>query len=582
MLTLSATASPREGIHSAISFDTSARVSRGGVTEIPLTAVPNFGNTISFEIQIPPEHGVLSKPVNHSDHQAVVIYHHDGSGRILEDEFTFKVKSAGLAKSISYRARISIIPSPAGIVFQPLVLNFGAVTVSENSQRQVTISNSGGSRLNAKLLFPRGYSSECDVVMLNENESTNIAIIFSPMETGEISGEVATIPDVGKESLHLRGCGQPRFVVTKCGAVEWEIRNQSTNSIRINATGGDGWLMPPEMLITPKTTQVISFHQLEVDDGVVNNTNRDIRVQLSDGLSSNEIELPQPKRFIPITVQQISPETLGTLILGGSVPISFRIQNRSEFPKQVTWNASSTSGGCLSKDNAIKLRGGEMREITFNWTPTVPGNALLKLFANDGSKSKQSLLWKVKVFNESSNQHSGDLPSTIPSIQENNEVRPTGETPLPTKQLSAIQEITWGIKTSWSGERLPFLEWKAGDESPSRVVVEDIILVPTKGSDAFHQHEEVHVPPLTVKSVPLAVSGYKLQADHEKISILRISPGSHLITIKLYKKGNADPESCSSVQLTVPPRASWWSRFKTPFCLIALAILILLFRAMRR
>lgn len=578
MMIVTALSSEKGVVTSVIAFDDSTKVSRGDEGEIILNAVPNYGNTITFEIERPPLHGTLTPPLNQSDHTALVIYRHDGKKGVLEDGFSFRVKSVGRAKSIAYKINIHILPPPALLTFEPQMLNFGAVMVSEKSQKNITITNIGGKKTTGRLLLPKGFTApEGDGFTLNEDQSTQITISFSPIGVGDVSEEASLLPSLEKEALILKGSGRPRYEISKRAALEWEIKNLSPNSIRINFTGGEGWVMPTETLFSPKQNQIISFQQIEQTEVETKAPEKNTSVSISDGMSTNEIELPQPTRFIPLSVQQISQESLGTALIGSSLPVSFRFHNRSQSTKEIKWSASSASGGGMSEPKLVKLRGGEINDVSFTWIPSLPGAAVLKVSVFEGSKLPQEFFWKATVFAGSITPESSSQPFPIglPTEQRDEEI-PASPTPAEVKPIPPVNEATWGVEVSWLGRQRAFITWNAGSESQSRVSLEEIHLVQSDISNANHISEASKIP-TSVRLESVALTGFNQvrKENHEMIKLPELSPGWHLIRLTLNTVGNSTPDASSQLQVMIPQKTSVWNICKMPIGILLLIFLLL-------
>ncbi len=576
----------KEWIRSVVSFDTSTNVIRGGDVDVILTAVPNYGNTIVFEIQSPPHHGTVTPPVNLSDRTAVLSYHHDGTKIPPEDFFTFRTSSVGMAKSVAYHAKINIHSPPALLVFKPKTLNFGEVILSESRCTNVAISNIGGMKITGKLLLPSRFSSpDGDGFTLDEGESTNLTICFSPMEEGIKSDETSILPALQKELLILKGIGVPRYKVEKIDALNWRFKNRSTNEIRISFAGGEGWVMPGEIPIPPQSERLVVFKQSEIDELLTNSSSKDTHVQISDGLCTNEIELPQPKRFIPLSVQQVSPELLGSAPIGTSLHVSFQFQNRSESAKQVKWQAQSASGGGMSEAKSVEVGGGSVQQVEWDWTPSLPGDATLKISVMDGSKSLPEIIWKAKVLAGSSARDS--LPhenvGSISEEQKNDDILPTSiSSTIVSNQLPPIEEIVWGSERSWWGRQSVFIEWKSPANPAVGVTVEEITLVRPSAAGALDKTGAgFNVPPMKFQFLRLKFVEEKKGDAYHRILLPNLSSGCHLLKLTI-RDHDGRALNSSTIQIQIPPEPSPWNFWRMPLGIFVLILLVLFFLLIRR
>jgi hypothetical protein len=576
-------------IKPTIVYDASAEVMRGGDGEITLKAVPNYGNPISFEVIKPPAHGTLSIPKNITDHSAVVSYRHDGSKGSLLDEFSFRGRTLGRAVSAVSKAEIRIIPPSPLITFSPALLDFGDVILSESRTTNVTIANLGGTKATGRMVLPKGFKApDGDRFSLDGDESVVLEVSFSPMEAGVSSGEANTIPPYKYTTLSLKGVGRPRFEIIKKGPAEYEVINRSSNTIRINFSGGSGWQLPAEKPVPPNGRETISFQQMELDEpeGVQHpdQTNPSI-VHISDGLTVIDMDLPAPKRFIPLMVQRGLPEPLVATPFGASIPVSFRLQNRSEFPKKIRWAAVSQSGGGTSGSRSVELGPGEVKEVRYDWVPTLSGEAALKLLVDEGAKKPHELIWKTRVLAASSSMpivDSNPSPTSSASAEGTNESPP----PLPSQQaethiIPRLDDLVWRCMNRWFGSPVVLLEWNARTNSTSTTTLEELVMV--RSEDHACQAGGDSLVPSAFNMTAIPLNGFKhcLKGGRKTIEISHLSPGWHLLRLTQFAEGNSVPIACSQIQVRLPEKSSWWQAWKVPLGILAIALLLLFLRAHR-
>ena len=584
-------------IKPTIAFDTKARVMRGGEVEITLNAVSNYGNSIDFEIRTPPMHGTLGVTKNISDHSAVVTYHHDGTKSPKDDVFTFRAKTLGRAASAVSEVSIQIIPPAPQITFSAKSLDFGEVLLSETRDTNITITNIGGVRATGRLLLPKGFTApDADRFSLDEGESAVLVLQYIPMEEGASSGVVTTLPVLGEEGATLKGVGVPRFEITNRGPVEWEISNKSGQPIRVNfscVNSGQDWQMPKETLIEAHGGKIVTFQQIEPAElaelaGGASKpvTDRSPTVLVTDGLSSKEIQLPPPRRFVPLMVQGITPEKLPNASLGSSVPVAFRLHNRTEFPKLAHWSAVSQSGGGTSTNNALELRPGEMKEVSFDWSPSLPGDAVLKVIVDEGASSPHELLWKMHVLSgsPSASGTSAGISSAAPSPEVSPEELPTAPPPSSEgKMIPGVEDVAWNIQFSWLGKHSVVIEWKDQEKVSPRVVLNEMCLVRSVEVDAPQPTDETSkLPAVKLEAFPLIGYLQSKNGDHQRITISKLSPGWHLLTLSLFADGDSVPASSSQLQVKVPAKVPWWVLWKVPMGISAIFFLVLFLRNQRR
>jgi hypothetical protein len=576
-------------IKPTIVYDARAEVMRGGDREITLKAVPNYGNPISFEVIKPPAHGTLSIPKNVTDHSAVVSYRHDGSKGSLIDEFSFRGRTLGRAVSAVSTAEIRIIPPAPMITFSPAHLDFGDVILSESRTTNVTITNLGGTKATGRMMLPKGFTApDGDRFSLDGDESVVLAVSFSPMESGVSSGDVSTLPSYKNTTLSLKGVGRPRFEIIKKSPAEYEVINRSSNPIRMNFSGVTAWQLPSEKPVPPNGRETISFQQMELDEpeGLQHpdQTNRSI-VHISDGLTVIDMDLPAPKRFIPLMVQRGLPEPLVTTPFGVSIPVSFRLQNRSEFPKKIRWTAGSQSGGGTSGSRSVELGPGEVKEVRYDWIPTLSGEAALKLLVDEGAKKPHELIWKTRVLAASSSMpivDSNHSPTSSASAEGTNE----SPSPLPSPQaetriIPRLDDLVWRFMNRWFGSPVVLLEWNARTNSTSTTTLEELVMVRSDEHLSEAGGDSLVPSAFNMTSIPLNGFKHCLKGDRETMEISHLSPGWHLLRLTQFAEGNSVPIACSQIQVRLPEKSPWWQAWKVPLGILAIALLLLFLRAHR-
>ena len=564
-------------------LDSSVKLPRGSDVEITLSAVPSYGSRILFEITTQPLHGVLSELKSSSDHTAMVVYHHDGSRSPTVDEFAFRAQAPGQSKSSAAKVSIRLLPPPARLVFEPRELNFGELPLGDKIGTNIVMTNRGGIRAAGRLILPNGFSApEGDRYDLDEGESTIRRLEFCPMEERDYSTQANTLPPVEKDPLALHGKGTPRIEVTKLGPVEWVIKNLSKKPFQLSFSGGVGWIIPIDTLLNSGMKMRFSFQQAD-QENQDQSVHESSLVHVSDGLSSRDLELPPVRRFIPVTIQSISLSSLGKIPIGCSIPVEFSLLNRSEFPKHMTWKATSAAGGGSSSPVPLELLGGEVRNIRFDWKPSFPGIASLNVSVEEGTKTHRELTWIAEVIlpavSDSSLPSSGIIP-----IQDQNPVvdaviqdQPPGVSrniiPIP-----PLDNVSWEAISSWSGKPRIKLTWEAKEGDESTVQIDERVMrikgnnkIPTRIPSPTGQTFGIVFTP--VEHTPGNRMGSRMVCE-----LTNLQSGWHLIQLGRIARGN-NPEARSQLQVCVPSRKSFWSTWKTPLGILTIILLILFLRA---
>ena len=570
--------------------DAVARVSRGGEVEITLDAIPSYGNAITFQIQNPPIHGTLSGLHGTSDHTASVTYHHDGSKSPLADTFTFRAQATGQSVSETCLGTITIVPPRASLVFDPPSLDFGELTLPEKRQTKVTIINRGGTIAEGRLVLPKGFSAPlAERYRLGEGESNIVAIEFDPMEEREYRGPVVTLPSCEIMPLELHGVGVARFEVTKHSPSEWRIKNLTDTPLKISYTGGEGWILPKETTLPPNDSRIVAFQQAEAEEGgggATNPVSSNSVVHLSDGLSDRDLELPPPTRFLPTVVQAVTPSALGNVPIGATVQIAWTIINRSEFPKHLTWQLVSPSGGGSDAAVPLDLKGGESREISYGWKPALPGDATITATVSEGRSTHQELIWKARVMTgtgaDTSLTFDTNHAATNGEQSENEQPQVSSApsaAPANFKPIPSVDGIGYEVKAPCWGGAWVVLKWNGNEADLSRFKIEEQQLV---FLGPLNINKETFQPPKTKLVVtPVDTSTAKQEDDHLQLKLQALPPGWHHLVLSQFSKEGL-LEAQTQFQIRMPAKLSLWERMKIPVGILVISFLLFYLRKIRR
>jgi hypothetical protein len=568
-LQLSAFCSEKE-VSPTFAKEASVQVLRGSEVEIVLEAIPDYGNPISFEIQSNPHHGQLSNLTSTSDHTAVVTYRHDGTRMPLADEFQFRAQSPGRAKSPATRVSIEVIPPPVRLEIDPGEVNFGALLLGDKRQTNITIRNLGGVKAVGRLVLPSGYSApEGAAYSLDEGEVMKIVVEFSPQEEKDYAGQADSQPEYQGGSLLLKGEGLPQFDITKKDPLTCSVTNRSDEPLRLSFVGDPAWIIPPVTALPPHAEKDFSFQQAEYDEETF--VSHSSEIQISDGSSTRLFELPPVQEFIPLTVTAAPKTNLGTVSLGSSQVVNFSILNRSEMGKNIRWMAESTSGGGMPSEASLTLVGGEYKDLHYEWLPTLPGEATLKITVKEGTKTTHELLWKASVTPDSSaaQASSSTAPEATQGEEENNQTVPVpgirNGTPL-----APVDGLSWKEKSAWNGKPCMELHWTEHDGNGSLMKIEQQVMRPkTKSSNKGSGLVEF---PFEILSVPLEVSSSRRSGSEEVREIQNLPAGWHLLVLtRVSKEGTIEAQS--QIQVFIPQQKPWWHLLKIPAVLLLLLLL---------
>lgn len=589
---LSSSLFAEQPIKPTLAIEGRAKVAVGTKAQVLLQAVPCYGNTITFEIQDPPRHGTLANLKNISDHSATVTYSHDGTEEENFDEFSFRAKAPGRAKSSSFRMCLEIVSSPPNLVMDPSTIDFGRVMISGSNRAKVTIANTGGRLASGHLILPKEFSApDGDGYCLKQGESTTLTLEFHPMGEGDILAKAVCSPACESTPLVLKGVGLPRLDVIKQNETLWLLKNSSEEPCRVSFTGGDGWEMPAEMQIPAHGEKTVLF-QPSPPDAAQSGRRGNLVVRVSDGLSLKEIRLPAPPCFVPVTVEPLSPTGIGTITQGSPVTVCFRIRNDSECPKQVRWSASSASGGGVTQA-PLELKVGESKEVKYDWRPSRPGSALLKVQLEDAGELRE-ILWNAWVTEPPVEPRTGPLPTPLAPVKNVLEqVDPVKQAALIVAQGAPLQKDAGsnlkplppveagesGIRTNFFGGTTPYIKWDLQDGRLSKVLLERrTILLPSIEEVKKAIHETQQFPEIRYRYDPLVGFHHKKEGDNEEILLLpKLPPGSHTLALTLLD-GDGQSRARSEFEIGVPCKPSLWSTWRIPMGVLGIIFLLSLLR----
>lgn len=557
-------------------------VPRAGEARIVLETIPNYGNPVTFEISTPPRHGVLSVPRNLSDHTSEVIYRHDGSGEVQEDQFFFRASSPGLAKSAPCRVLVEILPPPARIRIDPVKVEFGKVPLGEARRAKISLVNDGGAKAVGRLVLPKGFSAPGgDTFALPENGETTMIVEFRPEEERMFSGRAMLVPPQESSPQELSGEGVGRFEVLRSGDTQWNITNISSVPIMVSLAStppfgplshGD---VPRDILLEPHSAQLLSFPESDHVADQSAGTNSPL-ITFRDGLSTRSLRLPISLGTPPIMVHAVSPAFLGTFPRGESIPVRFSVGNRSQTEKRLEWSLLSPrregAGGFH-----LGLAGGESREVVYNWNPDLPGNQLLRIEVKDGERPVCRLDWSA-IVTPSPEQERGisavpvERPKDPMPLPGTGEEVPSDDFPKVRLPMPAVEALEWSVTRPLFGSPRLLITWsprKGAYRLPELVEKMLVMNRPMNPLDAGSASEEL--PSCTLGSVKVPFEFGKGKAGRATILIKGLQSGWHpLVLSESSKEGEL---AQSQIQVLVPETAPFPIRFRIPLCLGTLLLL---------
>jgi hypothetical protein len=539
-------------------YDASATVESGGECQIVLRAVPNYGNRIAFEVVSPPGHGNLGGITNTSDSTAVLTYSHDGSLDARNDQFLFRASTPGHAKSSAGKVLLAITPPESRIRFEPPVLDFGKVFAGETNRLSLAITNPGKISSAGRLLLPKGFSAFPD-------ESFNIPaggrhtvfVSFAPPEAKQYSGRASIVPALRQDCLELKGIGVSRFEVSESAPGVFSVRSLARDPILISFSGGEGLLLPSDLSLSPGETSLLSFGR---DPRAVGKVAGEASapppaVRLSDGFTVIRITPSAMKNSLPVIIEREGSDFLGSPRVGETVPVFFRLMNRSSSRRSILLDPQSSTGRIQGRESLLTLEPMESRRIGVFWTPSVTGNAGLEVFIGDEG-SKRKLTWSATP--RSPGESKSDANPSRDAVDESAPETDQSGSEGSFCSLPGVPGLSWELLRPWFGKPILRLTLPSPVPSSSCLVEESRAVL----SPDFRPGEALgEGSPITLVNLPLQVKQKPSRKNSLEILVPDLAPGWHLMRVLLVPDASGNPNATiaalSQIQVFVPGKAPW-------------------------
>ena len=343
--------------------------------------------------------------------------------------------------------------------------------------------------------------------------------------------------------------------------------------------------MPPETSIPPRGENPFLFQELE-QEGIPPDQSQSSEVHISDGLGTRDFELPPPHGFIPLTVSA-EPSlplgddlstSLGNIPLGASVPVKFSILNRSQDSRRARWSAISSSGGGMKDSIPLNLNGGEAREMRFDWKPTQPGTATLKISVDEGIKTHHELLWHTFVTTDSPTTPSPDQSASQPvvsseSVAESSNQTVPREAPKNSRIIPPLDQLSWKFRTSWFRKPALIITCEAKQGEDSQFQIKEQLLRMLGSYDAADKSGGTGISPFKLEFTSLEATREKRDGDLEVMRLKLLSPGWHLLLVsRISADGSIDAQS--QLKILIPQSHSWRSLWRFPVGFLIILLLL--------
>ena len=531
--------------------DTSCEVLRGELELISIEGNPNFHKQLAFEVTTPPSHGRIEGIRTTGDHTAEVAYRHDGTPAPVSDSFSFRVKSLGRSPSTPAICRISVLPIPARLEFEPGSIDFGTRLIASVTRTNLVIRNVGGSEASGRLILPPGLKvTEGDSFRLGEGDTQSFSLEFSPLEERRYDLPAGTFPSFGEGHLQVTGEGRCRFEISEQGPLHWEIRNISQDSLRIGFSGGEGWRIPSEMEVPPGQSASFALLPLLHVGGEKKIPDHPV-LNVSDGYSSRPIELPVPPRFVPVEIRPVDAGDLGSVPAGSVTPIRMLVLNRSEFPKSILWRVRSEHGGGSEKPLSLELNPGESRDLSFPWTPTIPGDATILLSFSENGADDVSLSFTARVMSSpppaDSLSHKSSPPPPASQGTEAPSTHSAEKSPQPVPEISPIPDFVCKAGEWWCNRGSSLVLSWSGSEGDALPILRELVGIPVPSGERGGA-------PIGVRIEPRVVEGFHpaWRQGTFRAVVRTLSPGWHVMVLEIPSKEGHAAQSSGRFYFRVP------------------------------
>ena len=235
----------------------------------------------------------------------------------------------------------------------------------------------------------------------------------------------------------------------------------------------------------------------------------------------------------------------------------------------------------------LELGGGESREIHYTWTPSLPGEALVRLEVEEGKKTSHSLFWKALV-----SRSNGPAPTVRIVSQQADPTRdgavgegmdPTPE-PLmtgPQSIIPAVDGVAVEVVKNWLGIPKVVVRWNATPGSTPNTRIQECLLVPKYESGTPVGSILNNPSSMTVKLQDLNQRAQVNDSAHREVLVTGLGEGWHVILISQTTAGG-ELRAQSQAKVFVPGKPTPWGVVKIPMGVLSILLLILVYRRARR
>lgn len=239
-------------------------VERGGVLDIPLEALPSFGNQVRFVISTKPSHGTLGEIKRIAPNVVSVTYFHHG-GKDESDEFAFRIMAPGKCWT-THRASLRIIDPPDSLQAIPTMLDFGSVGIGESQSKKLVLKNRAAGLISGNLLISSPWRVRGDTsYSLRMGEETSYTITYEPHEVSQECSTVNLLPSDNGPRVTMKGAGILPFALSTNALVlssetksaELTIESRLDHTMNVKVMTDDLLRDIPPLILKPKESRMI-------------------------------------------------------------------------------------------------------------------------------------------------------------------------------------------------------------------------------------------------------------------------------------------------------------------------------------
>lgn len=573
-----------------------AKVPCGGTVEILMESSPNYHNQVYFEIITPPSHGFLSMVRPMGEHSASVIYKHDASEEAGEDRFFFRVRSTGRAPSSPTPCSIRIMPRPGCLEVEPDRLDFGSCFMGQAKTMSVTLSNSGGSGLEAIVSASKPFRIQNEIRAKIEKAGTREFMVeFSPQTEGAVEGQLLAkvVSGVSEKRVRLFGMGVPAFsVVAHDGGTLLTLSNQSPASLLLTFSEPTGWSHPPDLVLPPRSSRQVRLSnsggvdEIQQNGKAVAEFSRALRI--SDGAFATNHQLPAMTSMPPLVLEDDGKSFPGNVEPGMPVAYSFGISNPADRPRSFSIKVEPLPCGSIPVEELrrIDLPPRESIRIDRVWTPaSVGSNSLTLSVLEEGVRDSVPLkrTWNVIVGDDippksSATSTATALPQGGLSGNTSQHVQPGERISSEPLRDSPIPECNALCKRPWFGGPELIISWKKGLSIREAEIWQLVPSVNAADPDQLVRGERLAPELMFEQKTRQFIPAIKNGMIHSLL-IRGLDPGTALFRVLLHGEGDCgDLESLVQVEMPAVGRGVR----SVLYFFIALATLVAALRFFRK